>query len=140
MRLPTFTTEEHPRGSRSYRLRMRVGGRLKTLLSGMPVADRDELTEIPRGREVYFIQRGDLLVKIGWSDDAPARLRTLRQNVLEPLTLLATVPGGAATERMFHAAFRGYQYQGEWFHYCADLRAFIWKLRQIEAFRPREAA
>lgn len=125
------TFEEHPLGSRSYRLRSRIGGRLVTLGSGVSqgiaLAARDE--RVPNGRRVYFI-RGPLLVKIGFSDDPKKRLAALTRERGEQLRLVAELPGGKQLEAFFHAAFREYHHQGEWFHGCGTLRALLRRLEK----------
>lgn len=123
--------EEHPRGSGLYRLRRRIGGRLVTLASGVERGlALDALAEhFPSGRQVYFARAG-LLVKIGWSDDVARRLVDLANANGQPLELLATFPGGLRAERMFHAAFREFRHQGEWFHYTGPLVRTVERLRR----------
>lgn len=133
------TIEEHPRGSRAYRLRARVGGRLVTIASGatdsFALAARDEV--FPGGRSVYFIRAG-AMVKIGWSDDVAHRLRELQIASPEKLELLATCPGGRALESFFHVAFSRYRAHGEWFHHCDRVSRCVFHLRSLGA--AREAA
>lgn len=124
--------EEHPVGSRSYRLRARVRGRLVVLASGVhsgfALPAREEV--YPNGRVVYFIRAG-AMVKIGWSDDVVQRMAELQVAAAERLELLATCPGGRALEAFFHAAFSRFRARGEWFHYCADVSDCVFQLRAL---------
>lgn len=122
--VPTF--EEHPRGSRSFRMRARLEGRLVTLATGIDDVSAFEARNeaVPNGRRVYFLRRGDF-VKIGYSDDVPVRKRALESVLGESLELIATVPGGRALEQAFHSGFRQYQARGEWFHLCGPVRRCV---------------
>lgn len=126
MRAITLTFEEHPRGSRYFRVRSRIAGRLVTLGSGIDdvTADEARAERVPNGRHVYFLRRG-AFVKIGYSDNVAVRKRALEAVLGESLELLATVAGGRAVEQAFHAAFREYHSNGEWFHLCGPVRRCV---------------
>lgn len=45
MKRSAATVEEHPKGSGKYRVRARIGGKLKTILSGVPQAEAEETAD-----------------------------------------------------------------------------------------------
>jgi hypothetical protein len=80
---------------------------------------------------VYFLQAGARgAIKIGTSTNLQSRIDTLQTAHPEPLRLLATVPGGVAIERVFHAAFAAHRKQGEWFEPAPELLRAIDELRR----------
>lgn len=65
-------------------------------------------------------------VKIGYSDDVPARIRQLECHYGQTLTLLATLPGGLKEERAIHERFDHLRLgRTEQFRPAADLMAFL---------------
>lgn len=68
--------------------------------------------------KVYFIgtklERGRL-IKVGYSRDPNARLRTLQTSHGEKLTIFATVAGGKDMEAKYHRRWRTRRREGEWF-------------------------
>ena len=73
---------------------------------------------------IYFVQRGDGLIKIGFSSDPRTRLQTLtgEHGVLRSLLL---VSGGRAEEREFHDRFSTHRVTGEWFRTHEEVLDFI---------------
>ena len=92
---------------------------------------------LPRVRkhsgEVYFIQRsGDGAIKIGWT----ALIDKTRQvgvqvGSVEHLTVLATVPGSRADERLWQSRFEDEHIRGEWFRPSKALLETIAELSPI---------
>lgn len=80
---------------------------------------------------VYFAQRADGAVKIGFTDDVQRRLRELRPEH-GPLELLATIPGDKRTEGAFHRLYAEARLDGEWFRETPMLRVFIGQIRRSE--------
>jgi hypothetical protein len=72
------------------------------------------------GMHVYFFERADGLVKIGFSRDVTARVRTLG-----PGRLIAATPGGRDLECQLHARFANSRQTGEWFVLTPELAAYI---------------
>lgn len=64
---------------------------------------------------VYYLQRADGLVKIGFSRQFPTRLASLTREH-GPLLLLAAHTGGRPAERHWHRRFADDRVEGEWFH------------------------
>lgn len=76
---------------------------------------------------IYFAQDAEGgAVKIGTTEDVPARLRQLESHYGKPLALLATRPGGRAEEAELHARFAHLRYgRTEQFRPAPDLMEFI---------------
>jgi hypothetical protein len=76
---------------------------------------------------IYFAQPIDGgPVKIGCSDDVPARVRQLEAHYGKPLAVLATMEGGYEEEQSIHARFDHLRFgRTEQFRPGADLMAFI---------------
>ncbi len=84
---------------------------------------------------VYFVRRGDGLVKIGTSRVLQHRLTSLAAEH-GPLELLGQCPGSYETEREWHERFAACRIEGEWFRPSPDLRRAIRRAsreRQIPA-------
>lgn len=78
--------------------------------------------------QIYFIG-GDMgLIKIGLARDPERRLRTLQCGSPIPLRILASGPGSARDERMYHARFASHRLHGEWFTRHPDILAEIERL------------
>lgn len=92
-----------------------------------PSAALPPLRDPVRGIDVvvYFIQRGDGPIKIGYSKNPKGRLSALQTGIPERLTLLGVVPGGKAREQELHREFGRTRIQGEWFHPSPSLLDFI---------------
>jgi hypothetical protein len=79
---------------------------------------------------VYFIgAEGDPRIKIGASSHPLSRRESLATWSPLPLKLLATAPGGLATERYLHFVFLAQWSHGKWFHPSAFLWALIAQVR-----------
>jgi hypothetical protein len=77
---------------------------------------------------VYFIQATDEIgpIKIGTSEDVPARIRQLEATYNRPLAVLATMPGGRDEERAIHERFSHLRFgRTEQFQPDPDLLDFI---------------
>lgn len=68
---------------------------------------------------IYFIRAGESgPIKIGSSGSPETRMRKFFQpGNHEALSLIRTLPGGAADEHWFHARFNHRRIRGEWFHF-----------------------
>ena len=73
----------------------------------------DEALAAERSRSVYYLRRSDGAIKIGVSGVLPERMRTLEKEH-GPLELLASHPGGRASEALHHSLFAEYRLEGEW--------------------------
>lgn len=80
-----------------------------------------------RDGTVYFLRPvgADGPVKIGCSIEPERRLETYIQWSPVPLKIAATIAGGLALERRFHAAFLADQTHHEWFQASPRLTAVI---------------
>lgn len=82
-----------------------------------------------RGTLVYFVRVGDSgPIKIGRSVDVGQRVATFQTANHLPLRVLATLPGGAAVERVVHGQFFHLRINGEWFRPDLELLEFIREL------------
>lgn len=75
--------------------------------------------------EVYFLQRQDGLIKIGYSQDAKVRASQLHGPIGQRLRLLATMPGGCEKEAELHKRFARHRVRGEWFNPSPEITDFI---------------
>lgn len=82
---------------------------------------------------VYFAQREDGAVKIGWSADVMRRIGELRKKGRSTVQLLACYPGDKPDEQRLHKTFHGSLIGDEWFRPDEDLMAFIEALRERAA-------
>lgn len=73
---------------------------------------------------VYFVRDGDF-VKIGYSVDVLARIKTLQTSTTRELRLIHYVPGRQSDEAAFHRRFKEYRRQGEWFVLAGELAEFL---------------
>lgn len=87
---------------------------------------------------VYYLQPGaHELIKIGYSNNIPSRLRALNNASPFPLLLRAFEPGGSEVESFLHHRFRSarvdarYGTSKEWFNLTPELAAHIVGLREV---------
>jgi len=81
---------------------------------------------------VYFIQQGESgPIKIGFSKDPAARLKTLQASSPHPLRLLRTIHGERPREQSIHSKFRRHRLSGEWFAPVPELLEYIATAREI---------
>lgn len=73
---------------------------------------------------VYFVASGGM-VKIGFTNDVTARLRTLRRACALPCELLIAIAGSRRFEIYLHSLFDDYRHHGEWFMFAEDILDFI---------------
>jgi hypothetical protein len=78
---------------------------------------------------VYFFRAGDF-IKIGFSRDWRARLRTMQTGSPHPIIHLWSMPGSHATEGEMHSRFAHLRANGEWFEAAPDLLTYIDGLRK----------
>lgn len=75
---------------------------------------------------VYFARAGAGPIKIGFAQDAPARIAALQTANAERLTLLGQVPAGSSFEKALQRRFEADRIRGEWwFRPSADLCRLI---------------
>lgn len=94
---------------------------------------------------VYFAEAGrGGPIKIGVTNDVPARIRDLQCANAKRLRLLVTVPGDHKTENELHRRFAAERLNGEWFKGKGAVRAFVEELiatapeaRAVEVTPPR---
>ncbi len=87
-------------------------------------------TSFHRKSVIYFAQREDGCIKIGFTSDVGRRMRELSMP-----ELLATMPGDKKTEQALHARFAEGNVGGEWFSPSAGLREFLDQLVMRSAVR-----
>jgi hypothetical protein len=74
------------------------------------------MLHVPHMRKIYFAQLGDDgPIKVGVSDNVPARIRHLGKEWKIPIKLLAEVEGDVQDERAIHAYLARSRLHGEWF-------------------------
>lgn len=79
------------------------------------------------GGTVYFVSAPDR-IKIGYTRQLEHRLRQLGQQCLDPLTVIATIPGNRELEREIHRQLERYRIKGEWFEDCDSVWALMSEL------------
>lgn len=72
---------------------------------------------------IYFIKTGEA-VKIGYTQDVEARLKTYRTHNPD-VTLLRVIPGDKDTEKFLHDKLKIHRTTGEWFTYNENVRSTI---------------
>lgn len=94
--------------------------------SSMAVARaRDSANERPTEAHVYFAQRDDGLIKIGFAQDVDFRIRKISSMAGSALTVLAVETGGFEEEQRLHKKFHAHRHHGEWFRPAVEIRAYI---------------
>lgn len=95
--------------------------------NGLALAHPSKTAYDPTGTgfAVYFIADGTGHVKIGISNDVPARMAQLQTGNPTRLRLLAVCPGGEPLERQLHQQFAHVRAEGEWFQLTSELQALI---------------
>lgn len=74
----------------------------------------------------YFAETSfDGSIKIGKSEDPPARMLQVSYHAGDHVRLLLTLPGGRLLERHLHARFAEHRIEGEWFVRAPQILAFI---------------
>lgn len=80
--------------------------------------------------QVYFVGiEPDGPIKIGFTSNITERMRDLQIASPYPLTLLATLRGGSALERVIHESLSDTRLSGEWFERSDRLLSFISDIR-----------
>lgn len=92
-----------------------------------------------REATVYYVQRADGLVKIGFTARYQQRMSTLRRE-FGPIQVLATHSGGRDAERAMHIRFAADRVTGEWFRCGPELFAHIERIKARRADSDREGA
>jgi len=84
-----------------------------------------------RSGRIYFIQRGtDGPIKIGFSTNLQARLRTLQTANTDELILLYSEAGMELHEARLHTRFKRHHITGEWFRPDAEILDYIHERKQ----------
>lgn len=96
---------------------------------------RAEERRLAREATVYYVQRADQLIKIGYTARLGNRLTQLRREH-GPLDVLATHLGGKDAEQAMHRTFNTDRVTGEWFRPSVEL---VGHVRRIRARRERDA-
>lgn len=81
----------------------------------------------------YFIQRKDMLIKIGFSAMPRKRIKSLRREFGRGLKTLTVVPSSVAGEFETHQQFEHLRVEGEWFQPADDLWKFIRQVHKLGA-------
>lgn len=89
---------------------------------------------------VYFATADGWPIKIGWTTNPTARLRSLRACCPVSIRFLTYIPGDKKMERQLHRRFSSLKFHGEWFSRGDELMAFIDSLpsRPLESRKDRE--
>lgn len=74
--------------------------------------------------DIYFVSSGQF-IKIGYTTDIVARIRTLQNGSPSRLVLLGIMPGTMREEAALHAKFTNAKVHGEWFRATSRLRGWI---------------
>ena len=86
------------------------------------------LRPTPTFSTIYFIGPEGGPIKIGYTANLTARLRSLRLANALPISLLASVEGPTRLEREYHRRFAAHRLHGEWFAPHPDILAEIDRL------------
>ena len=79
---------------------------------------------------VYFVlETVQKVVKIGYTANIDARFSGLRTANVNPLKILAVVPGGQKLEHQLHKRLSHLRVRGEWFKDCAELRKVLKEIK-----------
>lgn len=78
---------------------------------------------------VYFVQSGDGMVKIGYARSPMTRLANLRASNALRVEMLVYAPGDSVAEERLHSAFAEHRRNGEWFSPAPALLAYIEELK-----------
>lgn len=81
------------------------------------------------GARVYFIGTSDRRVKIGWSYNPEARLRSLQVGSPVELRILKTIHGGPRQEALLHDFYADERLHGEWFTASDRMVRFISRIK-----------
>lgn len=80
---------------------------------------------------IYFAQRDDGAVKIGWSSDVMRRVAELRKATGANVILLAAFPGDKPDELRLHARFAAHALDGEWFAPNREIDALLASIKRV---------
>jgi hypothetical protein len=80
-------------------------------------------------QKVYFIGAADGPIKIGRAFVPEQRLKDIQCGYPYPLSVLATVKGGAGLERAYHERYAAHRLNGEWFDRAPEILAEIERLQ-----------
>lgn len=78
----------------------------------------------------YFIGGEVGYIKIGYSIDPIARLRSIQASSPIKLSILALASGGPFRESAYHQQFYEFRQHGEWFERCPEILAEITRLSE----------
>jgi hypothetical protein len=83
-------------------------------------------TQAAKPNTVYFVRAQSTgLIKIGCTNNVPARVKALRSMSGDALEILATMRGGITEERDLHRLFAAHRKHGEWFAPAPELLSYI---------------
>lgn len=82
---------------------------------------------------VYYVQRSDGAIKIGYTSNLTSRLSAF--SIVTPVVLLATMKGARKAERAMHRRFAADRLGGEWFQPSPELMAHVELLQQRAVMR-----
>jgi hypothetical protein len=82
-----------------------------------------------------ILNKGDNVVKIGFSNDPNRRIAQIQTNTIHPLELLLTFKGDCTVERAIHEELKDYRISGEWFenHPFVFSTLSLYMAKQFEA-------
>lgn len=75
---------------------------------------------------IYIVRAGVTdMIKIGFANDVPARLRELQSGCWERLTVVREMPGDRTVERWLHGHFKAHCVRSEWFKFHPDMLTIV---------------
>ena len=96
-------------------------------------AHRPQSLSFQRVSVIYFAQREDLAIKVGWTSDVMRRVQELRKQQGCAVALLACVPGDKPDELRLHDRFAPHRLDTEWLAPHDDILAHLRSLGRSAA-------
>lgn len=73
-----------------------------------------------RRGHIYFLECGDF-IKIGWSQNAKARINSIQHTIPFDIRVLCISYGDVTFEKSLHAKFAHLRFRGEWFRKSQEI-------------------
>lgn len=86
-----------------------------SMLSNQVAASKEARPQ-NKAATVYFAQRADGLIKIGFASNVCERMKQISPVAGSAMNVLATTGGGSKEEKRLHKLFAASHCHGEWFH------------------------
>ncbi len=72
-----------------------------------------------------YVLRSETLMKIGFSEDLPNRVRSISAAIPLPVVFVGHMPGGREVEAHLHQTFSASRFSGEWFVETPEMTALF---------------